>query len=57
MRSLVAECFIARLDLDEENAAFVARLQEIGARSVKRAALTRLVRCARVLGVIESTSV
>lgn len=50
---LVNDCWLARLDLDEENEAFVSGLKAMGARGLKRRAALRLLACARELGLVE----
>ncbi len=55
VRLLVCNCHLARADLaNEDDAAFVERLQADGVAKLRRRALGRLMRCARELGVIES---
>ena len=56
VRHLVAQCYVSRFDLDDENAEFLVRLHETNSQKLKRTALTRLVSCARALGVIERAS-
>ena len=53
VRHLVRQCWMARADLDEDNEAFIAKLNDARATGIKRSVLYRLVRCARTLGVIE----
>lgn len=54
VRLLVRGCHAARFDLDnEDDVAFIEALSTQGATKLRRRALSRLVRCARVLGVIE----
>lgn len=55
VRRLVRECWLARSDLDEDNEMFIAKLNDASPPSLKRASLHRLVRCARQLGVIDSS--
>jgi hypothetical protein len=55
VRLLVKGCHAARFDLDsEDDVAFVEALWAQGAAKLRRRALSRLVRCARALGVIET---
>ena len=51
--TLIRECFEARLDLDEEDEAFVESLAQSGKTSLRRRPLTRLLACSRRLGLIE----
>jgi len=50
---LVRECWLARLDLDEDDEQFIMRIYERGASSLKRRPLLRLLRCSRKLQLIE----
>ncbi len=50
---LISQCWLARADLDEDNEAFISRLQDARPTGLKRPALYRLVRCARQLDVID----
>lgn len=52
---LVRSCHLARADLaNDDDAAFVERLQAKRSTKLRRRALGRLSRCARELGVIEA---
>ncbi len=53
VRHLITQCWLARADLDEDNEAFISRLNDARPNGLKRAALYRLVRCARQLDVID----
>lgn len=54
VRLLVRECFLARAELaGEADVAFIERLHAEGCTRLRRVGLQRLLRCARVLGVIE----
>ena len=54
VRHLISQCWIARADLNEDNEAFIAKLNDARPTGLKRSALYRLVRCARQLDVIDS---
>jgi hypothetical protein len=49
--SLIANCWLARLDLSEDDQAFVEKIR--GSKELNRRDLRRLLRCARVLGLVE----
>ena len=51
--SLVRDCWIARLDLTDDDEAFVADLKGRGVTSLKRRPVMRLLRCARELGLVD----
>jgi hypothetical protein len=53
VRHLIRECWLARADLDEDGEAFINKLNGARPTGLKRAALYRLVRCARQLGVVD----
>lgn len=53
VRLLVKECYEARADLDEDDAAFIEALRAEGATRLRRRAVYRLMRCARAAGVVE----
>ena len=53
VRHLIRQCWLARADLDEDNEAFIDKLNDARPNGLKRSALYRLVRCARTLGVID----
>lgn len=51
---LIENCYVARLDLsDDDDVEYIAKLKESGIKSIRRSHLRRLLRCARMLGVIE----
>jgi hypothetical protein len=50
---LVHNCFIARIDLDEADADFIATLQATKVTSLKRRSVMRLLACARQLHLID----
>lgn len=54
VRLLVKGCYEARGDLEEEDAAFIEGLWARQATKLRRRGLSRLMRCARVSGVVES---
>lgn len=49
---LVQSCWIARIDLAEEDDAFIDALKKQGTTTLKRRPLMRLLRCARELGLL-----
>lgn len=51
--ALIEQCWLARLDLEEDDEAFVARLKTSGARTLKRRQGLKLLACARQLGIVE----
>ena len=51
--SLINDCWLGRLDLDEEGERFVVGLKASGARSLKRRQALKLLGLARRLGVVE----
>ena len=53
---LIAQCWVARADLDEADDSFIVHLRETNPRALRRGALYRLARCARQLGVIETVT-
>ena len=50
---LIRECWLARIDLSEEDEAFIVQLREQSATSLKRRPLLRLLACARQAELIE----
>ena len=50
---LVANCHLARLDLDDESAAFIERLNADRPAHLRKRAAAQLIACARELGLIE----
>jgi hypothetical protein len=54
VRHLVRECYLARVEFNEEDEAFIARLHAAQATIARRPALQRLARLARSAGVIET---
>lgn len=54
VRLLVRACHLARLDLEQDDdVAFIEDLQTRGVSKLRRRGVSRLLRCARELGVIE----
>ncbi len=51
--ALIDQCWIARLDLEEDDEAFIDRLKSSGARTLKRRQGLKLLACARQLGIVE----
>lgn len=54
VRHLLARCWLARADLEEDEEAFIVGLYQAKRDRVRRATLLRLVSCARKLGVIDA---
>lgn len=50
---LVRECWLARMDLEEDDEAFIAALKSADTAVLKRRPLLRLLHCARQLGIID----
>lgn len=50
--NLVRDCWIARLDLGEDDEAFISDLKSDGITELKRRQLLRLLHCSRELGLI-----
>lgn len=55
VRSLIRGCYEARADLDEEDEAWIVELRAEDADRVRRRELSQLMRCARVLGIVEGS--
>lgn len=53
IRHLIRQCWLARVELDEDNELFITKLNDARPTGLKRSALARLVRCARQLGIID----
>jgi hypothetical protein len=53
VRKLINECHLARLELDEDDEAFIERLWKSGVDELRRNDLARLKRCSRQLGELE----
>jgi predicted glycoside hydrolase/deacetylase ChbG (UPF0249 family) len=51
--ALIRRCFEGRLDLSEDDEAWVSRLRNEDARSVRQRDAYRLIKCARQLNIIE----
>jgi len=55
--TLIGTCWMARLDLnDEDDIAFIERLKESGAKSIRRRQVKRLFRCCRELLILEQAA-
>jgi hypothetical protein len=55
--TLVEKCWFARFDLnDDEDLAFIEKLKEAGARSLRRRQVKRLFRCCRELYILETAA-
>ncbi len=55
--TLIGTCWMARLDLnDEDDIAFIERLKESGAKSIRRRQVKRLFRCCRELSILEQAA-
>lgn len=50
---LIAACYLARLDLSEDDEGWIVALWDEGASGVRRRDAGRLLRCARQLGIID----
>ena len=50
--NLVRDCWIARLDLSEDDEAFIDNLKTKATTSLKKRPLMRLLKCARELGLV-----
>lgn len=53
VRNLIARCYEARLELDEDDEEFIGRLWQRGATALRRNDLSRLKRCCKQLGELE----
>jgi hypothetical protein len=53
VRHLIEQCWLARLELEEDDEAFVAGLHRTRPAALRRGTLHRLVRCAVRVGLIE----
>ena len=51
--SLINGCWLARFDLEESGAQFIAELKASGVRGLKRRQAFKLIACARELGIVE----
>jgi len=51
--ALIRECWIGRLDLADEDEAFISKLKAQSPAALKLRPLKRLIHCSRQLGVIE----
>ena len=54
--ALLRQCVEARLDLSEADAQWIVELRERSTASIKRKHIGRLIRCARVLSIIDEDS-
>jgi hypothetical protein len=57
IKTLIEKCWMARTDLDDEqDVAFIERLKESGAKSIRRRQVKRLFRCCRELLILEQAA-